>query len=350
MDAAVMNRYEIGSEYHWGGFPDGQCLQWPVPHIFLQTGRSALLTIWNYILKRPNSVLFVPDYFCSDVITSWSRNGIPVSFYYDNPLCDCPEWSSLKPKPGDVVLSVNYFGVRDGVVWDDWRGNNKDIILVEDHTHDPFSAWAVSSQADFAFASIRKIFPVSDGAIVWSPKKHDISYVPTAADWTGSTLKFAAMVLKNEYLNGAKWLEKSEIRELQMGGEHQLGCDNCSAITPWSKIVLCAGYPVEWRRRRAENVNQIFLQMEGHPTIKPLFSIPRSACCPFNAVFLFPSNESRNIARDALINNCIYPSIHWEPDWFFRGESRDLAEKILTIPVDQRYGLKDMINIVKHLG
>ena len=67
-----------------------------------------------------------------------------------------------------MVVGVNYFGVREAEPWQAWR-ERTECILVEDHAHDPASAWATTSTADYAFSSLRKTLPVPDGAILWSP-------------------------------------------------------------------------------------------------------------------------------------------------------------------------------------
>ena len=69
------------------------------------------------------------------------------------------------------MLAVNFFGIRKGKAWQDWLSQHKDIILIEDHTHDPFSTWAQQSTAHYAMASLRKTLPIPDGAILWSPQK-----------------------------------------------------------------------------------------------------------------------------------------------------------------------------------
>ena len=78
----------------------------------------------------------------------------------------------------DVVLAVNYFGVRAGEPWQQWREKHA-CVLLEDHSHDPVSGWAQSSRADYAFSSLRKTMPVPDGAILWSPLGHPL---PITAD------------------------------------------------------------------------------------------------------------------------------------------------------------------------
>ena len=73
-----------------------------------------------------------------------------------------PRWETIGAGRGDAVLAVNFFGAGTGTGWADQRAA-ADWLLVEDHSHDPFSPWAVGSNADFAFSSLRKTLPVPDG-------------------------------------------------------------------------------------------------------------------------------------------------------------------------------------------
>ena len=60
-----------------------------------------------------------------------------------------PNWKSLLPDKHDLVMAVNYFGVRTKEPWERWRSRH-DCIVLEDHSHDPVSSWALTSTADYA--------------------------------------------------------------------------------------------------------------------------------------------------------------------------------------------------------
>jgi hypothetical protein len=95
---------------------------------------------------------------------------IEIAVYADDPCRPEPDWSTLQPANDDVVLAVNYFGIRSGEPWRRWH-EKRSCFLLEDHSHDPVSGWALHSRADYAFSSLRKRMPVPDGAILWSPKR-----------------------------------------------------------------------------------------------------------------------------------------------------------------------------------
>jgi len=341
--------WEIGSEFHWPGVPQGPFHPWPEPHIMFSSGRDALLTVWRTIQKDTNSVLHVPDYFCAEVVSWWENHGVIIRRYSDGPHKDAPDWETLTVSTGDAVLAVNFFGVREGNVWDEWRRVNKNIFLLEDHSHDPLSDWALNSKADYAFASLRKTFPTPDGATLWSPRSLPLPDEPSFGDFCGSALKLAAMILKRDYLEGSNGRIKEIFRGFQLDGERNLAASNSMAVSPWSRFLLASGCPLEWRKRRAENA-RIFLNLISlHPSIRSLFTVWPEKHCPFNAVLQFPSKNARDECRSSLIKSQVYPMIHWELSPESSVDSLQLASRIMTIPVDQRYNVEDMKRVASLL-
>ena len=72
--------------------------------------------------------------------------------------------------------------------------------------------------------------------------------------------------------------------------------------------------------------------------------------CPFNAIVVFPSETLREQFRSQLLAEGIYVTVHWVVGTEASFHSLDLSRRILTIPVDQRYGLEDLQRIVSVLS
>ncbi|HEX2293058.1 MAG TPA: hypothetical protein VHH55_07080, partial [Gaiellaceae bacterium] len=207
--------WEVGGEFHSPVETPRPFHPWPRPAVWYALGRHAVEAL---VETRRLRTLWLPDYFCHEVAAGWADR-VPLRTYEDDPRWPEPRWETLEAREGDAVVAVNFFGVRAGTGWAERKAG---WLLVEDHSHDPFSPWAVGSQADFAFCSVRKTLPVPDGGILWSPRGLDLPPQPRGTA-EGSELKLAAMLLKGRYLaaGGGNDL-KERFRRLQLEGEEQL--------------------------------------------------------------------------------------------------------------------------------
>jgi hypothetical protein len=333
-------RSEIGGEFHLPVDPPGPYHRWPDGAVWFALGRHAI----HALLRQLHAgTLWLPDYFCHEVAHGW-REVVRVALYEDDPRWPEPRWESLRPRPRDVVLAVNYFGVRSGDPWFTWRESTA-CVLLEDHAHDPSSQWATASQADYAFSSLRKTLPVPDGAILWSPRGLVLPDQP-AGGAHGSELKLAAMLLKGEYLGAGKDELKSRFRRLQLDGEELLAASDVAGASPATREALVRGVPLPWRARRSENTARLFAAVHGWEAAEPLFSGWPADAAPLGAVFVFESARERDRVRELLRDAGVYCPVHWSDAADSASERvRDLAQRILTIPTDWRYSAADMARI-----
>jgi hypothetical protein len=330
--------HEIGGVFHLQDFHRLGSDPWPVRRSFFSSGRAALYALCRrWIETHSHARLWLPDYFCSEVVSSLCSWNIPVAFYADDPQRTGPGLSDLRVSAGDMVLAVNYFGVRLGDQWNAWRESTPSVALIEDHTHDPQSLWAQSSTADFAFASLRKTLPVPDGAIMWSPR--DLPLPEAAPDCVtfASSLKLAAMLYKRRYLDYGETRPelKAAFLRLQQRSEKEFSELNNGAMSAWSLDLVCQGIPTAWRRRRERNVRSLLMRAPRVPGGEPLFTSWPVGHCPFNAVYVFDDERAREVTRKRLISSQVYTPVHWLLRYGGKA-SVDLSKRILTIPLDFR--------------
>jgi len=337
--------WEVGGEFHWMAPPEGPMLKWPGPANWYALARDVAPAIWSHDRRiHCASRLFVPDYFCPQVIAAWRARGLVVRPYADDPAWPAPEWTDIDHRPGDAVLAVNYFGVRRAEAWLAWHAENRRVLLIEDHSHDPVSSWSRQSQADYAFASLRKTMPAPDGAILWSPRQRPLPDPPPGRDWNGSKLKLTAMVWKRDYLAGAQEGPrlKAAFRRLQLEGERRLTATHDSAISPWSRQILGDGYPESWRRRRRENVERLLQALDRGRELAPLFRRWPTGHCPLNAILACADRQHRDQTLARLHAARIYATVHWRHPESVPLRTRQRADSLLTVPCDQRYSAEDI--------
>ena len=344
------NDWEVGGDFPLSGLPRGRYLPWPRPSRWFALARHAVTALAE---SRLHGTLWVPDYFCADVALHW-RACMRLATYVDDPLRAEPDWSTLKARTGDAVLAMNYFGSRTADPWSDWRRKHK-TLLIEDHTHDPFSPWAKTSQADFAFASVRKLLPVPDGAILWSPRRLSLppqpaAPPPNAAARSEPITKFAGMALKREYLSHPSSQLKQNYRRLLQQGELDLIRARVRAPSAYSAHYREAGYPAAWRTRRGQNAAALRAHSHLWPQIESVTANWPTGAAPFGYVIRLKDHAAQARCRRYLEQHNVYCPIHWPQDRRSSRRARELAATLLTIPLDHRYRKNDMLAVARLLA
>jgi hypothetical protein len=351
------SRWELGSEHHWDDnyiIPVASNLRLPSAHRLFATGRAALSALAGHLQKggrRP--VLHLPSFFCLEVAHSLARD-FEIKWFRDLPDQPGPDFASLQVFPGELVMAVNFFGIRSGEQWRKWGLDHGEAILLEDHTHDPFSDWARESKAHYLFSSLRKTLPLPDGAILSSPSGLSLPD-PLAGAPRGALLKLEAMILKAVYVRGGN-IKKDEFRKLQIEGEKSLAEEGNVESSSFTKSILEALDVKRLRSRRAANVRFFWREMKGapNPVFRPLFREWPAGGSPLGAVLVCESREVREKLIRHLLNKNIYAAVHWRQDRLGAcsgdPETIDLADRIFTLPVDFRYSEDDVMKVVEILG
>jgi len=353
----VQDRWEMGSEFHWD--PSWLLTEkpgadlFPEDYVLFSSGRGALNALSETVFKtsqRPT--LHLPSFFCMETASSLS-GAFNIKWYRDLPGEDSPEWNTLNPSENDLVLVLNLFGVKERSGWEDFINKCPGVVFIEDHTHDPFSKWALNATGDYAFSSLRKTLPVPDGALLWSPPAKEL---PAAEEGPlqGAWYKLEAMILKSAYLQGAT-LKKDEFRRLQTEGEKLFEKQN-GAASAFTKNILHSIRANELRSRKKENIELFIKELgkEKSSPVRPLFTDWPADAVPLGGVLLCEGQDVRDGLLAALIENNVYPAVNWRqgPSEFNSGDEAalDLSRRLLTVPLDFRYGREDVegtIEIIK---
>ena len=347
--------WEVGSEFDWSNdliSPIGAKANLPLHYELFSTGCASLFGL-EKILNHNNHKrlrLHLPCFFCMEAAQKLAK-AFDICWYRDLPTKKYPDFDSLNALPGDLVLAVNLFGIKSGEVWQDWLRSHDDVILVEDHTHDPFSTWALQSQADYAMASLRKTLPIPDGAMIWSGKHKPLPQA-SESESDGAYKRLSAMVLKRIYLNGGS-VPKDTYRQLEVESQDSLDDISNDKISAFSANILSSLDITRFRQTREANVKH-FLNLslsEQNQSWQPLFNSWSNGSVPFNSIIVCRNREIRDSLRKYLISKNIFPPIHWPQAYNGMtsndSEAIDLSNRILTIPTDQRYSLDDVGRVVK---
>ena len=333
---------EIGSEFHWDPIAldgDGQLL--PPEHELFATCCGALSALLRRLVPRGR--LHVPSYFCTGVAEALSAD-VPIGWYRHLPDAGGPRLETLRVRPGDVVLAQNLFGRDDPGPWQAWIQAHPDVTVIEDHSHDPFGTWAMTSTASYAVASLRKTLPLPDGGLLWSPRGLPLPR-PVGPESPGAALKLAAMLLKSAWLDGRK-VPKDVFRDLQQRGEHTLLGSEAPASTLTRSVL-----PLLDIRRLRDTDRRNAEELVALLTPGPLWRVLSGG---FRVQLVCATTDVRDSLLGHLARNGIYAPVHWRQDraalWSGDTEAAALGDLMLTLPVDHRCAPADVYRMASVLS
>ena len=332
-------RSEYGSDFNYTEFEGGNLKNlFAKDAQYFGCGRYAINhLIQHYFGLGLWKTIYMPEYFCYDVIESIKKTGINIKYYTDYPLANDNEIiSNLIFEEGDVLFRMNYFGNRSH------RDNSKiNIPVIEDHSHNLFSEWSLHSNADWCVGSLRKTLPIPDGGILWSPKGFDVlrDIVLTNEHKVLSKTRFNGMLRKKEYLESDSSIDKMDFISKFKETEISFAVNKISSISDISKKII-QDIPTNIDSYKRKNYDYII----------PLLNLANIEIVernsnenPFSLVLLFKSKESRNSAREFLINSGIYPAILWVVENINASDKvLNFSERMLSLHIDYRYTAKDM--------
>ena len=305
------------------------------------SGRTALYQILKSI-KITTFKVWLPDWLCESMIDAVKKTGLAYAFY--------PLGKDLRMDVGqfvesnrpiseyDVIILVNYFGLVDvDKTIRQLRQYGVESIVIEDDVQALFSFMDDVSTADYRFTSLRKTVACPDGGLVKTR-----SQMPEV----GRENHFAALKLRGALIKGNADETTSDESYLELfeAGEREIDNDYESGMSEVSGSLLAGMDLKETARRRVRNARYVVeeLQKIGIESLLPLN--PRSV--PLFVPILI---NQRDELRRELRRQAIFCPVHWP----LREDMRQLpmgalmAEKELSLVIDQRYGLEDMSSMVE---
>ena len=331
---------EFGSDFHYippiGG---GNTLRDFFPSAnYYADGRQALIDLYR---SQGWQRLWVPEYFCYDVIASLKEAGLELAFYTDYPGNYDNDNLNDNFRAGDALLRVNYFGMRG------YRRTEKLMVpVVEDHTHDLIGDWAMKSTADWCVASLRKSLPVPEGGMLWSPMGLPLPKAPTVSDENEkiAAIRWEAMRLKACYLNGEN-VKKAAFRSGFVDTEEYFDRAEVCALDAESQKFLQLFDIRDWYKRKWDNWELLQdIKKDGVRVLRP----ENRGCYPFSLILVFELEDERNRVRKALIERQVYPAILWSVPPSYYGEISQMSGGMLSIHCDARY-TKEEILLMKNI-
>lgn len=312
-----------------GGYFNLELPRFDFPHsdgLLLSSGRACLDVVLRH--RRPARV-HVPRYTCDVVIEPMARLGIEVALYAIS--------ADLQPDPlpsvaADEMLIVNnYFGLQDSrcAALAEQFG---DRLIVD--CSQAFHA-APAGHGAYTFYTPRKFYGVADGGILcgnglvcpdlprdrsWERSSHLLQRIDE-----GARAGYATFQHNDASLTGQPAMRMSHLtHRLLQAGDHDHA-----------------------RRRRQANFAFLHEALGSRNAFVPPPS--DSYACPM----IYPFRSATPGLRERLLERGIFVATYWPNvrTWCAPGSAEyRLAEELLPLPIDQRYGPDDMQRILAALA
>ncbi len=315
------------------------------------SGRDALLRAIKLALDSGSDnsdrsrKIFLPRYFCPWVIkTVQAQFCVRVHFFDDLPTWESPDFSTLNASAGDIVVAVNYFGVRNFSVWADWHKANPDVILIADFSHAPFSKQIENCTANYVFASLRKTLPLSDGGFLFGNFTPNKMYTKCGEGCEfSSAYAFSSALAQIDYQTARDFYYNAEMRLNAKRNISRISFYSYNALMKLNLLTL-------WETRRY--VVESFVQALAN-TFN--FYVLENANISFDnfgyfcPTLCFDSVSMRDNAYAALAKAGVLPSIYWGAKFLDSKLAKTQSSQIMTIPLDFRHTKNDAIKVASIL-
>ncbi|NFN92760.1 DegT/DnrJ/EryC1/StrS aminotransferase family protein [Clostridium botulinum] len=319
--------------------------------VFLSGGQSAIRFILKEINLKNHEYILMPSYLCPSILYNFQSLNIKYKFYKINADLSI-DLNDIKDKiyKNNIksVFFINYFGFYHNEKTINYlkKLKGQDITIIEDAVQ---MLWFERKEfiGDYVFNSYRKFLPI-DGAIVLCNKTRKYKFTE---DTYSINVRFAR--LKKTFFNKfgigseydfLKLYEKAE--EEYYKRKEIIGMDSESR-----NLLSKVDYEFILKKRK-KNYSYLYDKLKCNNKIKMIYD--KKTICNNSVLGLPILIKNRNEVREKLRKLNIYCPVHWDitKECWSSGyvDSRYLSERILTLPIDQRYSFEDMNKLNKAIN
>lgn len=288
--------------------------------IRLNTGRNCL----EFILHaRKFNKVYIPYYTCDVILEPFKKLGIQYEYYHLDIHLEIRD--NLDLRKGEALLYTNYYGLKQRYI--EYLAKKFGSKLIVDNTQ---AFYARPIRGIDSFNSCRKFFGVPDGAYVFT----DVSSAENF-DQDTSCQRMTSLI---------KRIDKSpEEGFADFHKEGDMLCDQ--PIRMMSKFTHRMMISIDYAKiaeKRRENYMQL------HKTLSDTNDLTfflEDDTVPM----VYPYLVKREGLREFLIKNRIFVARYWPNvlDWTNIDDLEyQIANHLLPLPIDQRYGKNDMQRII----
>jgi len=287
------------------------------PHaLALNTGRNAL----EYILRsRGYNKVYLPDLYCDVMLEPMHKLGIYYEFYQIR--VDFTFQHFILPE-GACIVYINYFGVQQAYI-ESLRAQYPSLIV--DNAQAFFEASLPNTDT---YYSCRKFFGVPDGAYLYTSA---VLSQHLATDISAD--RYRHLVGRTD-ISASTWYATYQQAEHSLCGQEilQMSPSTNALMQNISYAPLAAQRSANYQllHKQLQSINQLSLPANSTGICYPLLYDVR--------------------LKSKLIQNKIFVPTYWPNVLNEANEGAaayQLAQNLICIPIDHRYNVTDMEQIVK---
>lgn len=292
--------------------------------IFVNSGRHAL----EYVLKTIPRIdcLYIPNYTCRVVKVLIEKLSIRYEEYEITK--DFRLAKDIELGNYDYILYTNYFGILDSYVFDLSKTYGDKLIV--DNAQALFSKPIERIRTVY---SPRKFIGVADGGIAYSPTE----FIGDLEETDISVERSAYLLSRFDYPSIKGYAASKDSNKTI----EEVGLKKMSNLT---KSIYKSVDFAFIKERRVQN----FIYLHKHLCDINEICIP--SLDDFECPMVYPLYVDREGLQKKLIDNGIFVAVYWPYVIQTCKEDSvavDLAKHIIALPIDQRYGQKEMEYIVE---
>ncbi|MCH5231025.1 MAG: hypothetical protein J1F43_04440 [Muribaculaceae bacterium] len=294
------------------------------------SGRHALEFI---LLSMGSKVkkIYLPYFTCEVVLQPITKLNIPYEFYPINFSLEIDNPPALKE--GEYIIFNNYFGIKD-VSIQTLALLYKDKIIIDNS-----QAWYAPEIAKtMMFYSPRKYFGLPDGGIATGLEKNlSNENLYKSLDKDFSYRRFSHLLKRHELSASEGYQDFSRNSSL-------LGTEPLKKMSDLTTKLLGSIDMQIAKDKRREN----FDFLNQHLDSLNKFNLP--SLDTFASPLVYPFLSFKEDLRTKLIENKIFVPTYWPNvyEWCDKDSTEyQLTKYLLPIPIDQRYGVDEMLKIIQ---
>ena len=298
------------------------------PHgtgILLNTGRNAL----EYILRTIKQVsrIYIPYFTCEVVLEPIKRLRIPYNYYHINSHFEIAD--DIRLGENEYIIVNNYYGIKDRYVSSLYNKYCEHLIV--DCAQALFAPVETGIKA---FYSTRKYVGVADGGI---------AYVGNEQSIDTSLYDEEPTILHSDHLVIRKGKGAEAGFTCYQADEEALDNLPIRRMSSLTKEVLLHIDYEKIKRIRISN----WSVLEDTLAYKNQIQLPATSEFECPMVYPYAVSNGQEL-RKKLIGNKVFVARYWPNVLPCRGFELEynLANNVVALPIDQRYGEKEMERIV----